>query len=74
MESEFITLEFEEYLNVCSFWKEKINPYEFTAFPWGFSWNAIGLEYYEALPQKRKFKVLDHTKWMQHWILVKINN
>lgn len=75
MKSKFITLEYQEYQDVYRFWKKKINPSDYTRFPWGMFWKSIGLEYYESLPyMARKFKILNNNKWKQHWMLVKINN
>lgn len=73
MGSKYVTLEYDEYINVYRYWKEKINPSEFTCWPWAFLWERIGLHFYDSSSTHRKFKILDHSKWMQHWTLVKIN-
>ena len=75
MASKYITLEYHEYLNVYRYWKSILNPSDQIFPPWSLSWGMIGLEYYDSLPKnKRRFKILDHSKWMQHWMLVKISN
>ena len=75
MESKFITLEYEEYLNVYRHGKDILNPANRNCYPWSFLWENIGLKYHESLGEgKRKFKIVDHKKWMHHWMLIKINN
>jgi len=86
MESKFITLEYKDYILVYSHYKSILNKENWArqsrnialhqssrAAEIAAAWENIGLEYYESLPKsQRRFKILDHNKWMQHWMLVKI--
>jgi hypothetical protein len=73
MESKFITLEYKDYILVYSHYKSILNKENWARQSRNIAWENIGLQYYESLPKsQRRFKILDHNKWMQHWMLVKI--
>jgi hypothetical protein len=73
MKSEFIALEYDEYITVYTHYKHILNPFNTQIRANHMKWIHLGLEYYDSLPQmKRKFKVLNRKKWMQHLMLAKI--
>jgi hypothetical protein len=73
-----VTLTLEEYFTVYRHYKHILRPIwledRMAITTENFDWHKIGLKYYDSPFNKRIFKVLDYSKWMQHWMLVKIAN
>ena len=80
MESKLISMTNAEYIGIYRQYKDIVNPNYYNM--WGethtnsahMQWYKIGLEYYETNENGKKFKVLDHKKWMHHLMLAKIAN
>jgi hypothetical protein len=82
MQSELISLNHLEYIDLYLYCKELVNPLRFDLDDCTtrainsryMQWHKVGLEYYEANITGKKFKVLDYKKYMHHLMLMKIGS
>lgn len=75
MESKYIELTYDEYVEVYYQYKSVLRHDDIIVRPKSIHWDKIGLEYYDSRAQgKRVFKVLDRDKWMKCWLLIKLSN